>query len=125
LDHGLLHYIPAEVKDLHSSTVHLDLTNSYGLFRRMTGVGGRPELIIEGANDENGPWMEYEFLYKPGHPFRPPPLVAPHQPRLDWQMWFAALGSYEHNPWLVNLIYRLLLGEKDGNHFNRVMNNSI
>ena len=39
---------------------------------------------------------------------------APHQPRLDWQMWFAALGSYEHNPWLVHLVYKLLTGQKEG-----------
>ena len=39
---------------------------------------------------------------------------APHQPRLDWQMWFAALGSYEHNPWLVNLVHQLLRGQKEG-----------
>ena len=38
-------------------------------------------------------------------------LPAPHQPRLDWQMWFAALGNYQHNPWLLNLVYRLLQGE--------------
>ena len=39
---------------------------------------------------------------------------APHQPRLDWQMWFAALGGYHNNPWLVNLVYKLLIGEKEG-----------
>lgn len=40
--------------------------------------------------------------------------IAPHQPRLDWQMWFAALGSYQSNPWLVHLVYRLLVGQKEG-----------
>lgn len=39
--------------------------------------------------------------------------AAPHQPRLDWQMWFAALGSYQHNPWFVHLVYKLLHGEND------------
>ncbi|KAJ7373720.1 Lipase maturation factor 2 [Desmophyllum pertusum] len=79
----------------------------------MTGVGGRPEVIIEGSNDVNGPWMEYNFHYKPGNVFEPPPIVAPHQPRLDWQIWFAALGSYEYNPWFVHLVYRLLQGKQD------------
>jgi len=41
-------------------------------------------------------------------------LSAPHQPRLDWQMWFAALGHYKNNPWLVHLVYKLLIGERDG-----------
>ncbi|CAH8526809.1 unnamed protein product [Heterobilharzia americana] len=84
------------------------ITNSYGLFRRMTGVGGRPELILEAASNPDGPWSEYEFHFKPGRVDRIPPVVIPHQPRLDWQMWFAALTSYRNHPWLMNLIYRLL-----------------
>ncbi|KAF2355590.1 Lipase maturation factor, partial [Trinorchestia longiramus] len=88
----------------------LHLTSSYGLFRSMTGVGGRPEVVLEGANDVAGPWLEYEFPYKPGSVYRAPPVVAPHQPRLDWQLWFAALGSYNHNPWLLSAAFRLLQG---------------
>jgi hypothetical protein len=38
--------------------------------------------------------------------------VAPDQPRLDWQMWFAALGRYQQNPWFVVFVYRLLQGSK-------------
>ena len=53
----------------------------------------------------------YEFRYKPGDVRRAPPVVAPHQPRLDWQMWFAALGTYQSNRWFVNLMVRLLQGE--------------
>lgn len=34
--------------------------------------------------------------------------AAPHQPRLDWQMWFAALGNHNYNPWLVRMCYLLL-----------------
>ncbi|KAI0228778.1 Lipase maturation factor 2 [Lamellibrachia satsuma] len=92
----------------HGQTNHLHLTSSYGLFRMMTGVGGRPEVILEGSDLLEKGWKEYEFLYKPGNVSARLPVVAPHQPRLDWQMWFAALGNYNHNPWLVNLVYRLL-----------------
>ena len=53
----------------------------------------RPEIVVEGINDGET-WLAYEFKYKPGDLTRPPAWVAPHQPRLDWQMWFAALGSY-------------------------------
>ena len=74
----------------------------------MTGIGGRPEVVLEGADSVHGPWVEYDFLYKPGNVSRAPQFVLPHQPRLDWQMWFAALGSYQHNPWLLSLVYRLL-----------------
>ena len=82
------------------------LTASYGLFRRMTGVGGRPEVVVEGSQDLHGPWREYHFLYKPGNVTSPPGFCLPHQPRLDWQMWFAALGSYQHNPWLISFVYK-------------------
>ena len=74
----------------------------------MTGVGGRPEVIIEGSDSMNGPWIEYHFMYKPGNMSESPKFVLPHQPRLDWQMWFAALGSYGHNPWFISLLYRIL-----------------
>ncbi|EHH65963.1 hypothetical protein EGM_02842, partial [Macaca fascicularis] len=75
---------------------HLQLANSYGLFRRMTGLGGRPEVVLEGSYD--GHHWEIEFMYKPGNLSRPPPVVVPHQPRLDWQMWFAALGPHTSPP---------------------------
>lgn len=101
------------VRHFHAKLSHLHLTNGYGLFRRMTGVGGRPEVIIEGANHLDGPWQEYSFLYKPGNVNTSLPLVAPHQPRLDWQMWFAALGTYHQNPWLMSLAYRLLTNQPE------------
>lgn len=81
------------------------IVNGYGLFRVMTKA--RPEIIIEGSADGNE-WLPYEFNWKPGDLNRAPPWVAPHQPRLDWQMWFAALGTYRHNPWFVSLLERLL-----------------
>ncbi|XP_033124611.1 lipase maturation factor 2-like [Anneissia japonica] len=101
------------VSEWHQRTDHLQITSSYGLFRRMTGVGGRPEIIIEGRQNHQLQWKAYDFLYKPGNLSQPPPFVAPHQPRLDWQMWFAALGSYQYNPWFLNLVYRLLQGKQE------------
>lgn len=84
--------------------------NSYGLFAVMTTT--RREIIIEGSNDGQN-WLPYEFKYKPGDPRRRPQFVAPHQPRLDWQMWFAALGNYQENPWLVDFCARLLQGSPE------------
>jgi predicted DCC family thiol-disulfide oxidoreductase YuxK len=81
--------------------------NNYGLFAVMTT--SRPEIVIEGSNDGQN-WLAYEFPYKPGEVKRRPPFVAPHQPRLDWQMWFAALGDYRQNPWLLKFCERLLQG---------------
>ncbi|XP_059191994.1 lipase maturation factor 2a [Centropristis striata] len=88
------------------------LVNSYGLFRRMTGVGGRPEVVIEGSMDGIS-WTEIEFMYKPGNMSASPAVITPHQPRLDWQMWFAALGTHTQAPWFTSLVYRLLQGKRD------------
>ena len=82
--------------------------SNYGLFAVMTTE--RPEIELEGTLDGQT-WTPYEFAYKPGPLHRAPPVVAPHQPRLDWQMWFAALGDARRNPWLGNLMRRLLEGE--------------
>uniref|UniRef100_A0A094ZYU1 Lipase maturation factor n=1 Tax=Schistosoma haematobium TaxID=6185 RepID=A0A094ZYU1_SCHHA len=100
--------LPPQIRQVYKHLQPYYITNSYGLFRRMTGVGGRPELILEAASSPAGPWYEYEFNFKPGRIDRTPPVVIPHQPRLDWQMWFAALTNYRNHPWLMNLVYRLL-----------------
>ncbi|HEX5387303.1 MAG TPA: lipase maturation factor family protein [Gemmatimonadales bacterium] len=81
--------------------------NGYGLFRVMTTE--RPELVIEGSNDDEH-WSEYVFRYKPGPLDRRPSFVAPHQPRLDWQMWFAALDPRGSAGWLSTLLDRLRAG---------------
>jgi hypothetical protein len=85
----------------------LFIVNPYGLFAVMTTV--RPEIVIEGSLDGET-WREYVFRYKPGPLSRRALWNIPHQPRLDWQMWFAALGSIQDNPWVVNLMLRLLEG---------------
>ena len=81
--------------------------NGYGLFRVMTTV--RREIVLEGS-DDGVTWRAYTFKYKPGDVFRRPGFVEPHQPRLDWQMWFAALSEYEATPWFQGLLVRLLQG---------------
>jgi hypothetical protein len=82
--------------------------NNYGLFAVMTTE--RPEISIEGTLDGET-WEPYVFRYKPGPLERAPVWNTPHQPRLDWQMWFAALGDYRQNTWLGNLMTRLLRAE--------------
>jgi hypothetical protein len=79
--------------------------NGYGLFAVMTPT--RPEIIMQGSDDGRN-WKDYEFKYKPGDVKRAPRFVAPYQPRLDWQMWFAALGGPRANPWFYEFEYCLL-----------------
>jgi predicted DCC family thiol-disulfide oxidoreductase YuxK len=86
------------------------IANGYGLFRVMTK--DRREIVIEGSADGID-WLPYEFKWKPGDVKRAPGWCAPHQPRLDWQMWFAALGTYRQNPWFVRLAICLLDGKSD------------
>jgi hypothetical protein len=56
------------VRDMHANLAKYQIANSYGLFRRMTGVEkGRPEVVLEYSDDLQGPWNEYHFLYKAGN----------------------------------------------------------
>ena len=86
------------------------IMNGYGLFRVMTK--DRCEIVLEGSADGID-WLPYEFKWKPGDVKRAPGWCAPHQPRLDWQMWFAALETPQENPWLIALTFRLLQGSRD------------
>ncbi len=85
--------------------------NTYGLFADMTE--SRPEISVEGSNDRIT-WKTYEFRWKPGDLTNRPKWVAPHQPRLDWQMWFAALqGDYQNTYWFLNFMGSLLRGNPE------------
>jgi len=102
--------VPGFVREMVSRQAPFDLVNSYGLFAVMTTA--RPEIVVEGSNDGDT-WQAYEFKYKPGDVSRRPPWVTPYQPRLDWQMWFAALGNYQENRWFVDFMIRLMQGSPD------------
>jgi lipase maturation factor 1 len=103
-----LRWMPAEI--VTGAIAPFEILNTYGLFAVMTTT--RPEIIVEGSNDAQN-WLPYEFNYKMGDLSREPRWVAPHQPRLDWQMWFAALGNYRSDPWILQFMLRLLEGSPD------------
>ncbi|MEP6604364.1 MAG: lipase maturation factor family protein [Spartobacteria bacterium] len=86
------------------------IANGYGLFRVMTK--DRREIVIEGSAD-GIEWKPYEFKWKPGDVNRVPGWCAPHQPRLDWQMWFAALSEPRQNRWLMRTIVCLIENKRD------------
>jgi hypothetical protein len=95
---------------MNTSFEPLHLVNSYGAFGSVGKT--RDEVILEGTMDPrpgpNSSWRAYEFKCKPGDVRRRPCWITPYHYRLDWQMWFAALSDYEHEPFLVHLIYKLL-----------------
>ena len=99
---------PAALRALEQLIEPMRMVSSYGLFAVMTTE--RNEIIIEGSND-GVEWREYGFLYKPGDVARRPPWNIPHQPRLDWQMWFAALDDPRRVNWFPHFLERLLQNE--------------
>jgi hypothetical protein len=103
---------PRALAKLYERLEAFRMVSGYGLFRVMTKDRG--EIVLEGSAD-GIEWRPYEFKWKPGDLKRAPSWCAPHQPRLDWQMWFAALGTPRENPWFVALIYRLLQGSHEVN----------
>jgi lipase maturation factor 1 len=99
--------VPAWAEDLLDAFAPFRSVNGYGLFRVMTTE--RPEIVVEGSRD-GVDWKAYEFRWKPGDPGRRPGFVEPFHPRLDWQMWFAALDPQGYRSLLESLIQRLLEG---------------
>jgi hypothetical protein len=103
--------IPGEVTLLQNKLAPLRIANSYGLFAVMTTR--RPEIIVEGSEDAVG-WRPYRFRWKPCELDRKPRFTPFHLPRLDWQMWFAALGgNCRSQAWFLRFEERLLEGSPE------------
>jgi len=102
--------LPEPISSIEFRAQTLYVVNRYGLFAVMTT--DRKEIVIEGSDDGND-WKVYDFKYKPGDVNGGLHWVAPYQPRLDWQMWFAALSDSQDNPWFQQLLLRLLEGRPE------------
>ncbi|OQK18424.1 hypothetical protein AU255_11585 [Methyloprofundus sedimenti] len=98
------------MKSLLGTISTFSLVNNYGPFAVMTTK--RNEIIVQGSNDGQY-WLDYEFKYKPGKLNRELGWNIPHQPRLDWQMWFAALGPPRKGSWFDSLVNKLLQGSPE------------
>lgn len=99
---------------MNTSFDRLHLVNTYGAFG---SVGKeRHEIVFEGTRDDPPTdateWKEYDFWCKPGTPTRRPCVIAPFQPRLDWQIWFAAMSRADRYPWSVHLTWKLLHNDR-------------
>ena len=86
------------------------IANSYGLFGRMTW--SRYEIEFQGSNDGVS-WTAYRFRYKPQSLNEAPGIYAPYQPRFEWNLWFASLGGWRENPFVVRTEQQLLLNNQD------------
>ncbi|MFN8640281.1 MAG: lipase maturation factor family protein [Candidatus Binatia bacterium] len=76
------------------------LVNTYHLFAHITRERVEPHFEVETA----GGWQRLEFWHKPGDPRRAPDLVAPHQPRVDFQLWFYGLSFRNGTPAYVSAL---------------------
>ncbi|HTJ13322.1 MAG TPA: lipase maturation factor family protein [Dinghuibacter sp.] len=95
---------------MNTSYDPLNLVNTYGAFG---SVGQeRYNIVFEGSLDSVR-WIEYRYKGLPVDTDRRPLQIAPFQPRLDWQMWFAAMSTPDQYLWTVNLVYKLLRGQPD------------
>ena len=98
---------------MNTSFDRLHLVNTYGAFGSVGDV--RHEIVFEGTEDAAitaaTAWKEYDFWCKPGTPTRRPCVIAPFQPRLDWQIWFAAMSRPERYPWTLHLTAKLLTND--------------
>lgn len=101
--------LPAFNEPVVRLLVHWHIVNNYHVFPNMTTK--RPEIIVEGS-DDGREWQAYGFRYKPGDLSRRPRFNIPHQPRLDWMMWFAAINRPNTRTtfWFPDFMVRLLEG---------------
>jgi hypothetical protein len=108
-----VHNLFSEHQAMNASFDPFHLVNTYGAFGSITKE--RNEIIIEGTDsdtiDEFTPWREYEFKAKPGSLSRLPSIASPYHYKLDWQMWFAAMGPPQYQPWFFPFMERLLQNE--------------
>jgi hypothetical protein len=86
------------------------VANRYGLFGIMTR--GRYEIEFQGSEDGKN-WVPYPFRYKPQDLSVPPGIYAPYQPRFDWNLWFASLGSWGDYSIVPRTEVQLLSNDKD------------
>jgi hypothetical protein len=104
------HPLPSPLRTVLQLAAPWRSVNGYGLFAVMTTE--RPEILLEGSRDGTS-WRPYEFRYKPGALERRPSFATPHQPRLDWQRWFAALRGCRPTSWFLRFSQRLLEGSPE------------
>jgi hypothetical protein len=116
---GLFHFTePGRLLTLAGPIFELNerfrLVNSYHLFASVTRERIEPELqtlaagqpVDQDADDRPGAWTAHDLWHKPGDPRRAPDFVAPHQPRVDFQLWFYGLAFRRREPAYLSALVR-------------------
>jgi hypothetical protein len=100
---------------MNTSFDPLELVNTYGAF----GSVGQERLnvVFEGTMDDTTAgkvnWKPYIYKDLPVLLDKRPPQIAPYQPHLDWQIWFASMSTPDQYPWTINLVWKLLHNDPD------------
>ncbi len=100
---------PAPLEALRKGAQNFGVGVVYHVFPNMQTE--RQELIVEGSNDGKS-WKPYRFRYKPQALDERPPFIVPHQPRLDWLMWFVPTQHPLQLYWFGEFMYSLERGSK-------------
>ncbi len=101
--------LPAWLEAPAQRIARFGVVNRYGLFANMTEE--RPEIVIE-ASEDGQVWEPLRFRWKPVDVDRAPAFAHVHMPRLDWQLWFAALNG-RPPAWYPRFLERVLEGSPD------------
>ncbi len=96
--------LPAPLTAIYDSVRRFGIGNIYHVYPTMQTE--RQELIIQGS-DDGQTWKRYAFKFKPGDPARRPPFNVPHQPRLDWMIWFVPTRQPVQMLWFSEFMRRL------------------
>jgi hypothetical protein len=99
--------LPEPLQNWMIQVSHFGVGNVYHIFPTMQIE--RQELVIEGSHDAVN-WYPYLFHYKPHELDRRPPVNIPHQPRLDWMIWFVPPRSPENLYWFDRFMHNLWQG---------------
>ena len=106
----VLENLVSEDQVMNRSFNQWKLVNTYGAFGYVGKV--RYELEVSGTSEKQlspeTEWLAYEFAGKPTDISEGLPVIAPYQPRIDWQIWFAAQSDSSRHGWLLHLIWKFL-----------------
>jgi hypothetical protein len=96
----------AEIRALY---VPFRVVNTYHLFAAITRERIEPEV----QTLDGGTWTAQDLAYKPGDPRRAPPFVAPHQPRVDFLLWFYGLSMQRGIPPYVGALLERVCADRE------------
>jgi hypothetical protein len=101
--------VESALQDVYGLYAPLRVANVYHLFGHITRERIEPQLETR----VNGRFQQHDLWFKPGDPKRAPPYVAPHQPRVDFRLWFYGLSFRQGMPRYVERLLERMCRDPD------------